>query len=201
MSVVRAFKRPLPVVMFVVVLIGAPARAQQVTLGQEAYLTPPKEIADAVLAARGETVTLTNLSPDGKKFLITKTDGLPPLSRMACPCVHLAEMAFDPIACRARDLWVASAESFELFFPTENRTVPVKAPAGARGASPAGSPDGSKLAFFAYFEDTTHIYIADTETGSLAPPYCHAGAGHARPIVPVVQRRETDPNDPVARRR
>ncbi len=135
-------------------------------LGKESYLTPPKEILDAVLAARGETVTLTNLSPDGRKFLVEKRDGLPPLERLGCPCVHLAEMAFDPVACRARDLWVNSSESFELVFPTESRTVPVKAPAGARLASPAWSPDGSKLAFFALLPDATHICVADTETGA-----------------------------------
>jgi len=133
MFAVRAFNRLVPAVTLLVILIGTPAHAQQVTLGQEAYLTPPKEIADAVFAARGETVALTNLSPDGKKFLITKTDGLPPLARMAGPCVHLAEMAFDPVACRARDLWVRSADGFDLFYYAEKRTVPVHVPARARG--------------------------------------------------------------------
>lgn len=147
---------------------GAPtvAAGEAAVLGKEAYLLPPKEIMDAVLAARGENVALTNLAPDGRKFLVTKRDGLPPLDRLGCPCVHLAEMAFDPVACRARDLWVSSAESFELFFPVENRTVPIKAPAGARVASPAWAPDGSKVAFLALFPDATHVCVADAETGS-----------------------------------
>jgi dipeptidyl aminopeptidase/acylaminoacyl peptidase len=148
------------------VLVGVPARAQQVTLGKEAYLTPPKEIADAVVASRGENLALTHLSPDGKKFLVTKSDGLPPLQRMACPCVHLAEMAFDPVACRSRDLWVRSADGFELFYYADKRTVPVQVPGRARVSNPVWSPDGSRLAFFAHFEDATHIYVADAETGS-----------------------------------
>ena len=131
----------------------------------EAYLTPPKEIADAVLAARNENVSLTNLSPDGKKFLITRTDGLPPLARLACPCAHLAEMAFDPVAGRARDLWVRSADGFELFYYADKKTVPVKIPDGARVGSPVWSPDGTKLAYFAHFPDATYVYVADTETG------------------------------------
>ena len=106
-----------------VVVAGPPAVAQPVTLGKEAYLTPPKEIMDAVLAARNENVTLTNLSPDGKKFLITKNDGLPPLQRMARPCAYLGEMAFDPVAGRARDLWVRSAPGFDLFFHADKRVT------------------------------------------------------------------------------
>src|SRR5579884_2525626 len=162
-------RRPLPAVLLAM-LLGAlaatSAGAQQVTLGKEAYLTPPKEIADAVLAPREQNVTLTNLSPDGKKFLITKNDGLPPLERLARPCVYLGEMAFDPVACRARDLWVRSAAGFDLFYHAEGRTVSVQVPDRARASNPVWSPDGSRLAFFAHFEDATHIYLADTATGS-----------------------------------
>src|SRR5262245_11002805 len=166
------------IIAFVGVLLATPVPAEQplppprvvpmelkACLTVEAYLTPPKEIADAVLAARSENISLTNLSPDGKKFLVTRTDGLPPLTRLACPCAHLAEMAFDPVAGRARDLWVRSADGFELFSYADKRTVPVKVPDGARVGSPVWSPDGSKLAYFAHFPDATYVYIADTETG------------------------------------
>ncbi len=139
---------------------------QLAVLGKEAYLTPPKEIADAVLAAANEIVTLRNISPDGRKFLLAKRDPMPPLERLGCACVHLAEMAFDPVACRARSLWVSSAEGFELFFPAENRTVKVKVPPKARVGNPLWSPDGSRIAFFAFYSDSTHICVADTETGT-----------------------------------
>ncbi|HEV3079395.1 MAG TPA: prolyl oligopeptidase family serine peptidase [Gemmataceae bacterium] len=140
-------------------------QAQQVALSQEAYLTPPKEIADAVLASNGDMVALTNLSPDGRKFLIAKTDGMPTLQRMACPCVYLAEMAFDPVACRSRALWIRSGVGYDLYYHADKRTVPVQVPEHARVSNAVWSPDGSKLAFYALFDDATHIYIADTETG------------------------------------
>jgi dipeptidyl aminopeptidase/acylaminoacyl peptidase len=138
-------------------------------LAVEEYLTPPKEILDAVLATRAEHVTLTNISPDGKKFLIANTDGLPPIARLGCPCAHLAEQAFDPVAGRARDLWVRSADGFDLFFYADKKTVPVKVPPGARVSNPAWSPDGSQLAFFAHFEGATHIWVADATTGESRP--------------------------------
>jgi dipeptidyl aminopeptidase/acylaminoacyl peptidase len=145
------------------------ATAAPAPLAVEEYQIPPKVIVDAVLATRGENITLTNLSPDGKKFLITKTDGLPPISRLGCPCVHLAELAFDPVAGRARDLWVRSADGFDLFDYTTRKSVPVRIPAGARVSTPVWSPDGSQLAFFAHFEAATHIWIADTKTGASRP--------------------------------
>ena len=59
-----------------------------------------------MLATRGDMVSLTNLSPDGKKFLISKNDGMPSVQRLGCPHVILGEVAFDHCANRAHDLWV-----------------------------------------------------------------------------------------------
>jgi dipeptidyl aminopeptidase/acylaminoacyl peptidase len=162
---IRHLRRPSIAVFLLLVLTGKPARGQQVILSKEAYLTPPKEIADAVLAARHENVTLSNISPDGKKFVVTKSDGLPPLQRMARPHVYLGESAFDHVAGRSRDLWVRSNAGFDIFVYADKRTVPVQVPERARVGTPVWSPDGSKLAFFAHFDDATHIYVADAETG------------------------------------
>src|SRR5205085_2982228 len=102
------------------------ANAQQLMLSKESYLPAPKEIAD-VLATRGDLVTLTNLSPDGKKFLVAKNDGMPSITRLGCPHVILGEVAFDHLANRAHDLWVRSNSGFDLFFVADKRTVPVQA--------------------------------------------------------------------------
>ncbi|HSQ56506.1 MAG TPA: prolyl oligopeptidase family serine peptidase [Gemmata sp.] len=145
---------------------AAAETGQLAVLNKEGYLVPPRQIMDAVLASRGQRISLTDLSPDGRKFLITHRDGLPPLDRLGCPCEYLAEVPFDPVAYRSRVLWVNSAEGFDIFFPVDARTVRVKSPPGARVGSPVWSPDGTKLAFFAFFQKETHICIADPDTGN-----------------------------------
>src|SRR6476469_8330181 len=54
-------------------------------LKQEAYQTPPKELADAVLAPRYLNVSLTNASPDKKWFLDEIGDGPVPMKTFAKP--------------------------------------------------------------------------------------------------------------------
>ena len=149
-------------VMSILFAVVGDAHSQQVVLNKEAYLPAPKEIAD-VIDKRGDLVTLTNISPDGKKFLITKSDGMPSVERLGRPHVFLGEVAFDPVANRAHDLWVRSAPGFELFYFADKRTVPVQTPTNARVSTPSWSPDGSKLAYFAHFDEATHIYVADTD--------------------------------------
>src|SRR5438128_12090273 len=108
---------------FLFVLSELTARADKsmpAPLGEEAYLTPPKPIADAIAGLRNENVSLTNISPDGKKFLVPKNDGPPPLARLARPYVHLGEMALDPVAGGARDLWRRSAARLDLLYTLDH---------------------------------------------------------------------------------
>lgn len=148
---------------------GLPAKADVPAatspLAKEAYLTPSKEIADAVLASRDEIRTLTNISPDGQKFLFVKNDGMPPLARVGRPTARLGEVAFDHTAGRSRDLWIRSVAGYDIFYHADKRTVPVQVPDQARVSTPIWSPDGTRLAFFAHFDNATFIYIADADTG------------------------------------
>jgi dipeptidyl aminopeptidase/acylaminoacyl peptidase len=147
------------------VLTVAPVLAQDAILSKEGYVLPPKIVADAILAPRHENIALTNPSPDGQKFVIVKSDGLVALERMARPRVYLAEMAFEHTAHRSGELWVRSAAGFDIYYPAENRKVPVKIPDGTRVSNPVWSPDGSQLAFFVHFEKATYIYLADAKSG------------------------------------
>src|SRR5262245_35360826 len=82
------------VAALVLVLSAMPTGAQPTPLDKESYLTPPKEIADAVNAlANSRPVSLTNISPDGRKFLLTKSDAMPPIERVGRHHVHLGGIA------------------------------------------------------------------------------------------------------------
>jgi dipeptidyl aminopeptidase/acylaminoacyl peptidase len=143
--------------------------AQSVVLDRESYLTPPEPIAEAIRSLERESTLLTNISPDGTKFLIPKNDGMPPLSRLAKSTVYLGEMAFDPTAYRSKQLWVRSLVGYDIFLPPEKKTISIQVPPNARVSNAAWSPDGSQLAFFAHFPDATHIYVANTGTGASRP--------------------------------
>ena len=146
-------------------VIGTPLYAQNKILTTEDYIRPPKIIEDAAAAPWFKNITYTNISPDGKKFLVTIGDGMPTLERMGRPHVHLGEMDFDHVAFRSRRLTTRNSVGFDIFYYNDERTVSIEVPQGARVSNPSWSPDGSQLAFFALFKKETHIYLADPLSG------------------------------------
>lgn len=115
---------------------------------REAYLTPPDGIAEEVLAPRHRNVTLNNESPNGEHFLNAEQTGLAQLGDYARPHYNLAGLQIDPQANRVR----GDARALQT-------------PDGARLSTYRWSPDGSQLAFFAHFDDETHLYVADLSSG------------------------------------
>ncbi|KPK77143.1 MAG: hypothetical protein AMJ79_04265 [Phycisphaerae bacterium SM23_30] len=142
-----------------------PLLAQQNILNQEEYLRPPKIIEEAAAAPWYKNITYTNISPDGKKFLVTVSDGMPSLELLGRPHVHLGETDLDYAAMRSRSLTTRNSAGLDIFYYEDERTVSVEVPQGARVGNPTWSPDGSQLAFYALFKDATHIYVADPKTG------------------------------------
>src|SRR5262245_61771268 len=143
----RTFRCLTPSTLLVAIfwlLASLPSRAQT-PIADEKYRTPPKEIADIVLADWHKNITLNNLSPDGKRFLITRSDGLPTVDRQGRPCIYLGELAFDPVAHRSHPLYVRSSAGFDFYDHTTKRTIPVKLSDKARVSNPVWSPDGSQI--------------------------------------------------------
>jgi len=61
----------------------------------ESYLTPPKEIADLVLAPRWNNKTLRYLSPDNIHYVTAVNHNMPQIEDLAKPFYILADTEFD----------------------------------------------------------------------------------------------------------
>lgn len=149
--------------------LALPVTAQQQELDEaitrETFLSPPPEIADAILAPRHLNVTLGNPSPDGSHFLRQQSEGLPTMASFAKPFYRLGGLQIDWRANRARQFTVRGGEGFDLIDWRTGAVTSVQVPQGASVSSARWSPDGSRVAFFVHTDDATHVYVADKGNG------------------------------------
>jgi len=135
------------------------------TLTSEAWTRPPEHIAQAVLAPRYRNVTLSNASPDRKYFLRTETQGMPTMASFAREHLWFGGLQVDPRANRARNFTTGGSQGpavgLTLIEAETGRTVAVQVPRGATVSGARWAPDGRSVAYFANFDDGTHIHIAD----------------------------------------
>lgn len=138
-------------------------------LTKETYVAPPSSIARLVSAPRQNQAPLSDLSPDRKFFLRQITDGLPSVQVFGKPHYYFAGLQVDYQANRARALTNRGATSLALVEATTGKVRTIEAPKGATIASPAWSPDGSRIAYLADFDNATKLYVADVATGKSRP--------------------------------
>lgn len=134
-------------------------------LAKETYVTPPPSIAKLVTAPRQNQTPLTDLSPDRTHFMRLVSDGLPTVQLFGKPHYYFAGLQVDYQANRARALTNRGAAAIAVVEAASGKTTTIEAPRGATIASPAWSPDGSRIAFLALFPDATRLYVADVATG------------------------------------
>ena len=142
-----------------------PPSAAQATLAATAWVQPPAEIADAVLAPRYLNATLNEGSPDGRWFLHVVGDGPVTMDRFSRPFDELGGQFLEPRANRHRTLSTRSSAGLQVISATDGSVTDVEVPRGARVSGAQWSPDGSRLAFYVHTDDATHIYAADPESG------------------------------------
>jgi len=135
-------------------------------LKQETYQTPPKELADAVLAPRYLNVSLTNVSPDRKLFVDEIGDGPVVMKTFAKPFHELGGLFVDFKANRSRTLTVRNNVGIQIISAADGSRKLVQLPPGARVSNATWSPDGKSVAFYVHGEDATYIWIADAATGA-----------------------------------
>src|SRR5829696_6461761 len=132
---------------------------------KEGYVTPPAEVADAVLAPRHLNVNLSSASPDKKWFIDEIGDGAVVMKTFSKPFHELGGVFIDFKANRSRTLTIRNNVGIQLISAADGSRKPIQLPAGARVSNVTWSPDGTAIAFFVHGEDATHIYIADVATG------------------------------------
>jgi dipeptidyl aminopeptidase/acylaminoacyl peptidase len=132
---------------------------------QETYATPPRELAEAVLAPRHLNISLTGASPDKKWFLDEIGDGPVLMKTFSKPFHELGGVFVDYKANRARSLTIRNNVGIQLISAVDGTKRPIQIPAGARVSNATWSPDSTAIAFFVHSDDATHIYVADVATG------------------------------------
>jgi dipeptidyl aminopeptidase/acylaminoacyl peptidase len=134
-------------------------------LAAEKYVTPPPEIAKLVTAPRQNNVSLSNQSPNRKWFLKLQSEGLPSVQTFGKPHYYFGGLQVDFKANRARVLTTRGAAGLSIIDASTGQSRTIETPRGASVSSPQWSPDGSKLAFIANFDDASRLYVADLATG------------------------------------
>jgi dipeptidyl aminopeptidase/acylaminoacyl peptidase len=157
---------------FLSLLAFAPLGAQQsieadkALLATERYVKPPAEVAKLVTAPRQNNSTLTQQSPDHRHFLVLHGEGLGNEAKFGKPHYYFGGLQVDYKANRVRSFTTRGQAKIEIVDVETGGRTSVQAPSGASVSSPTWSPDGSKLAYFANFDDATYVYIADAKSGA-----------------------------------
>jgi dipeptidyl aminopeptidase/acylaminoacyl peptidase len=140
--------------------------AARALLAQERYVTPPPEVARLVTAPRQQNATLAQQSPDKRHFLATHNEGLGDNQKFGKTHVYLGGLQVDTRANRTRQLTTRGLTAIEIVDAESGAKTKVEIPAGATASSPAWSPDGSRIAFLANFDDASYVYVADAKSGA-----------------------------------
>jgi dipeptidyl aminopeptidase/acylaminoacyl peptidase len=153
--------------------------ADKALLATERYVTPPADVAKLVTAPRHLNTTLTQQSPDRRHFLALHGDGLGDRERFGKPHYYLGGLQVDYRANRARGLTTRGVAAIEVVDAESGARTKLDVPSGATASSPVWSPDGSRVAFLANFDDASYVYLADAKTGA-------SRRVSARPALPVL---------------
>jgi dipeptidyl aminopeptidase/acylaminoacyl peptidase len=141
-----------------------PATWADEVIKKEGYVTPPPELAEAVLAPRHQVVTLGNPSPDKKWFLVQVGDGPVPMAVFSKPFHELGGVFIDFKANRTRSLTVANGVGIDVISAADGAKKSVAVPPHARISNPTWSPDGTVIAYYVHTNDATHIWVTDLAT-------------------------------------
>ncbi len=133
-------------------------------LKTEGYVSPPAELADAVLIPRYLNISLTNANADKQWFLDEIGDGPVVMKTFSKPYHELGGVFIDFAANRARSLTTRTNIGIQIVSATDGTRKAIAVPPGARISNATWSPTGKAIAYFVHAEDSTHIWMTDIAT-------------------------------------
>lgn len=134
-------------------------------IAMEGYIRPPKEIEEVVTAPWYRNTGVGNLNPARTRYIMSVSAGLPKLADLARPFHNLGGTQIDIRANRARSASYRRISSLEVKPLGTGPTVTILPPKGASISNPSWSPDGTKIAYLALFDQATYLYVAESATG------------------------------------
>lgn len=137
----------------------------QTALKTEKYIQPPAAIMGAVLAPWQKNYSVTNLEPNGERFIVAESAGLTPLKDLGKPYLNLGGLQIDHQANRARSMTTRTFAGLTIRSLKGAPPIEIEMPQGVAPSSPVWSPDGRKIAFIGNTNAGSWIYIADAITG------------------------------------
>ncbi len=137
-------------------------------LTEESYIQPSVDVASAALAPWYKNVSISNLSPDGKTYVVLERDGMPSLAALGKEHVNLGGFQVDVAANRSRDLTTRSAKGFRFVALNTGQTLKVPLKPDARVSEVVWSRDSKMVAFLAHFLDRSELWVANASDGK-----CH----------------------------
>ena len=147
---------------------------------QEGYVTPPLELAAAVMAPRSQNINLSSASPDKKWFLNQINDGPVVMKTFSKPFDELGGVFIDFKANRARSLTISNNVGIQIISAADGSKKPIQIPAGARVSNATWSPDSKSIAYFVHGERCDSHLDHGCRDEQVAAAHEDSGAGHAQ---------------------
>lgn len=128
------------------------------------YILPSKRIQE-ILQTDKNYAELSNVSPDGRHFLVPRMTELSTLELMSKETYRLAGLELRPRTDRQWHLDTWGIYDFRFYSLDRKRFVEVKLPERSFFSDFTWSPDGSRIAFLAHLPTHTEVWTADPATG------------------------------------
>jgi dipeptidyl aminopeptidase/acylaminoacyl peptidase len=128
-------------------------------LTQESYLSPARDISDAVLAPWWKNHTPGNFTPDTSYYAVLERNGLPRLNDLGRPHANLGGLDVDTVANRSRALSVRGSTGIRLVPLAGGDSISIPVAADTRVSDPTWSPDGKHVAYFVHRADRSEVWV------------------------------------------